>query len=41
MTEYRGPQPLGADEYSYVLPLALHYLCPPAVPRVYVCMSRH
>ena len=31
MTAYQGPVPLTPAEYSFVLPLTLQYLCPPAV----------
>ena len=31
MTAYTGPVPLTLEQHSFILPLALQYLCPPAV----------
>lgn len=31
MTAYPGTLPLEAEQYSFILPLALQYLCPPAI----------
>ena len=31
LTAYTGPVPLTPEQHSFILPLALQYLCPPAV----------